>query len=74
MNISFDWKAMDIAKFFKRLDDARKKRGHSIREACEEIGISRPTWYVWADGKITGRKGIGELQQKAAEAYIAKTK
>lgn len=62
---------MDIKRFFNRLDRARKAMGHSVEKACEEMGISRPTWYVWSKGDTTR---IGGTLQKAAERYIEASK
>lgn len=59
---------MDVKKFFRRLDKARKARNDSVQAACSKIGISRPTWYVWANGG--GKDGPLEVYIERAERYI----
>lgn len=58
---------MDVKKFFRRLDKARKAKGQSVEAACAAMKISRPTWYVWAKGETTR---IGGALREAAERYI----
>lgn len=51
----------------KKLELARKSKGHSVIEACESIGISRQLWYAWKDGSV--KKAL-LIYRKAAEQYI----
>jgi len=51
--------------FFERLDAARVLHGHSPKEACEKIGVSRATWHKWQRGAVPR-----PLMREAAERYI----
>jgi len=52
---------------FAKLEAARVLRGHSVREAVAEIGISSSLWYVWKAGR--GENPLKALK-RAADRYI----
>lgn len=56
---------MTASTFFERVDAARVLHGHSPREACDQIGVSLPSWYRWRNGSDPRK-----LQREAAERYI----
>jgi hypothetical protein len=45
----FDMKA---AKWFGRLDKARKGKGHSVEMACALLEVSASTWAKWSSGAV----------------------
>ncbi len=58
-NQSIDWA--------KQLRGARAERGHSQRQAAEEIGIPVQTYQTWEQGRRAPR---AVLYVKAARRYI----
>lgn len=55
-----------MESLFKRIEESRIKRGHSIEAACAAIHISRSTWDKWKRGEVEPRAASKEL----AERYI----
>ena len=56
---------------FGELDRARHERGHTIEDACAEMGISRHTWDAWKVRTVAeGAATVHVLQGRAAQEYI----
>jgi len=52
---------------FDKLDEARKARGHSVRDACAALGISVSLWYAWRAGEVDHPL---KVYADAADRYI----
>jgi len=52
---------------FRKLDAARRKKGHSVELACGILNVARSTWDNWRRGDTTPLRGALE---RVAE-YIA---
>ena len=57
---------------FGELDRARHERGHTIEDACQEIGVSWQTWKSWVKRSRDGRVTLHRAQGIAAKKYAAK--
>jgi len=51
----------------KKLEEAREALGHTISQACAEIGCSQASWYAWQKGAPPGPMAL-----RGVEAYIAR--
>lgn len=60
-----------MTELFKRLDEARVARGHSVVDAVKELGISHSLWYAWKKGDVAKPM---KFYVDAIEKYIEEAK